>query len=263
MRFKVSLLQPNNSLILPNNHYVTNFYYNVPQDHYYSHKLSTFLFHLIATNSFFQNIEKAKTSFNFTPIIPLPTTEYDTIFTCMKNFQDVLQQRHLNYGPFWCDEGVYRTAKELKPLNPSLFANIFIGLGGFHTEKNLNILLWQLPPRAWNWKCVCWEWNIWSRSCSVSFVWRALSTWQKRYDDLDEALQKLQFQNYLHSNPDYLQDSQYTEALQIMFTSTTPNESAKWKYHEVTMKDLIDTIGDFNSVSCQKKQSVQVLVCFS
>ena len=48
-----------------------------------------------------------------------------------------------------------------------------------------------------------------------------------------------------------------------MFTSATPNESAKWKYHEVTMKDLIDTIGDFNSVSCQKKQSVQVLVCFS
>ena len=137
MRFKVSLLQPNNSLILPNNHYVTNFYYNVPQDHYYSHKLSTFLFHLIATNSFFQNIEKAKTSFNFTPIIPLPTTEYDTIFTCMKNFQDVLQQRHLNYGPFWCYEGVYRTAKELKLLNPSLFANIFIGLGGFHTEKIL------------------------------------------------------------------------------------------------------------------------------
>lgn len=105
--------------------------------------------------------------------------------------------------------------------------------------------------------------NIWSRSCSVSFVWRALSTWQKRYDDIDEALQKLQFQNYLHSNPDYLQDSQYTEALQIMFTSATPNESAKWKYHEVTMKDLIDTIGDFNSVSYQKKQSVQVLVCFS
>ena len=48
----MSLLQPNNSLILPKNHYLTNFYYHVPQDHYYSHKLTTFLFHLIATVSF-------------------------------------------------------------------------------------------------------------------------------------------------------------------------------------------------------------------
>ena len=70
----------------------------------------------------------------FTPIIPYPATDYDTIFTCMRNFQDVLDQKSQKYGVLWCDEGVYRIAKELQ-LHPETFANIFIGLGGFHMEK--------------------------------------------------------------------------------------------------------------------------------
>ena len=70
-----------------------------------------------------------------TPILPFPVTEYDTVFTCMTNFQDVLKQLGLPYGPLWSDEGVYHIAKELQLLNPNLFQNIFLGLGGFHTEK--------------------------------------------------------------------------------------------------------------------------------
>ena len=34
----------------------------------------------------------------FTPIIPYPATDYDTIFTCMRNFQDVLEQKSQKYG---------------------------------------------------------------------------------------------------------------------------------------------------------------------
>ena len=71
----------------------------------------------------------------FTPIVPYPATDYDTIFTCMKNIQDVLEQKSQKYGPLWCDEGVYRIAKELQLLNPESFKNIFLGLGGFHMEK--------------------------------------------------------------------------------------------------------------------------------
>ena len=37
----------------------------------------------------------ATKSFAFTPIVPYPATEFDTIFTCMKNFHDVLQQHDL------------------------------------------------------------------------------------------------------------------------------------------------------------------------
>ena len=53
----------------------------------------------------------------------------------MINFQDVLAQNELAYGPLWCDEGVYRIAKELQLLNPDRFGNIFLGLAGFHLEK--------------------------------------------------------------------------------------------------------------------------------
>ena len=88
-------------------------------------------------NSFFDVKPNVITRFAFTPIIPHPATEYDTIFTCMRNFQDVLLQRDLEYGPLWCDEGVYRIAKELQLLNPSLFSNIFLGIGGFDMEKIL------------------------------------------------------------------------------------------------------------------------------
>ena len=53
----------------------------------------------------------------------------------MKNFQDILKQRELPYGPLWCDQGVYRIAKEIQLLKSVEFDNIFVGLGGFHTEK--------------------------------------------------------------------------------------------------------------------------------
>ena len=53
----------------------------------------------------------------------------------MINFQDVLLIKGLESNPLWCDEGVYRIAKELQLLNPDKFGNIFLGLGGFHLEK--------------------------------------------------------------------------------------------------------------------------------
>ena len=53
----------------------------------------------------------------------------------MCNFQEVLLQKSQSYDPFWCDEGKYRLAKELRLLDPARFNNIFLGLGGFHMEK--------------------------------------------------------------------------------------------------------------------------------
>ena len=50
----------------------------------------------------------------------------------MKNFQDILKQPELPYGPLWCDQGVYRIAKEIQLLKSDEFDNIFVGLGGFH-----------------------------------------------------------------------------------------------------------------------------------
>ena len=74
-------------------------------------------------------------SIAFTPIIPHPATSYDTIFTAMINFQDILKQKGLANGPLWSDEGVYRLAKEIQLLQPDKFNNFFLGIGGFHLEK--------------------------------------------------------------------------------------------------------------------------------
>ena len=57
--------------------------------------------------------------------------------TVLINFHDVLKQNKLPYGPLWCDEGVYHIAKELQFLKPQWFSNIFLGIGGFHMEKNV------------------------------------------------------------------------------------------------------------------------------
>ena len=88
-----------------------------------------------AINSFLQTQKIIKTRVIFTPILPCLATEYDTIHTVMCNFQDVLRQKSQPYGPLWCDEGVYRLAKELQLLDQNRFDNIFLGLGGFHMEK--------------------------------------------------------------------------------------------------------------------------------
>ena len=70
----------------------------------------------------------------FTPIIPHPETQFDNIFTYMKNFY-VLLQKNIPYGRLWSDEGVYKIAKEKQLLRPQEIDNIFLGLGGFHMEK--------------------------------------------------------------------------------------------------------------------------------
>ena len=63
--------------------------------------------------------KSSATSVDFTPIIPHPATEYGTIFTCIKNYQDVLKQKSVSAGSLWCDEGVYRIAKELYAAHAS------------------------------------------------------------------------------------------------------------------------------------------------
>ena len=55
----------------------------------------------VAVNSLFADPSDAITRFAFTPIIPHPATEYNTIFTAMRNFQDVLMQKNQESGPLF------------------------------------------------------------------------------------------------------------------------------------------------------------------
>lgn len=54
----------------------------------------------------------------------------------MINYEDVLLLKILTNGAFWCNENVYCIAKELQLLSLKL-DDLFIGIGGFHTEKVL------------------------------------------------------------------------------------------------------------------------------
>ena len=88
----------------------------------------------IATKSLILTVNQEITKHAFTPIIPHPATEYSTIYTSMKRYQDILNQRYNPYGSLWCD-GVYRIAKDIQLLKPDQFKNIFLGMGCFHTKK--------------------------------------------------------------------------------------------------------------------------------
>ena len=71
----------------------------------------------------------------FIPLIPNPVTEYSTVYTCLKNFQNVLGQLDQSQIAVACDEGVYRIAREIMLNNPSEFQDIVLVLGSFHMIK--------------------------------------------------------------------------------------------------------------------------------
>ena len=62
-------------------------------------------------------------------------TEYATVYTALKNFQDILSQLEQSQLPVACDEGVYHIAREIIMNNPTEFSNLVLCLGSFHLIK--------------------------------------------------------------------------------------------------------------------------------
>jgi hypothetical protein len=71
----------------------------------------------------------------FLPLIPHPVTDYTTVYTAMKNFQETLRQLDQSYLAISCDEGVYHIAREVKLLHPGEFSDLVICMGSFHMMK--------------------------------------------------------------------------------------------------------------------------------
>ena len=46
-----------------------------------------------------------------------------------------MTRRELPYALLWCDQDVYKIGKKNKFFKPDKFDSIFLGMGGFHTEK--------------------------------------------------------------------------------------------------------------------------------
>ena len=71
----------------------------------------------------------------FLPILPLPVTKYETAYTSLINFKNVLNQLTQSHIAVFCDEGVYRIAREITLQRPDEISAIVLCLGSFHMIK--------------------------------------------------------------------------------------------------------------------------------
>ena len=71
----------------------------------------------------------------FLPVLPYPITKYETVYTALRNFQNVLSQLTQTHLPVTCDEGVYHIAREIIMNDPSEFSDLVLCLGSFHMMK--------------------------------------------------------------------------------------------------------------------------------
>jgi len=88
-----------------------------------------------AFNSVVTGEQMPERTVGFLPILPYPVTRHDTVYTALKNFQNVLGQLNQSNLPIYCDEGVYHIAREILLLRPDEFSNLTLCLGSFHLLK--------------------------------------------------------------------------------------------------------------------------------
>ena len=88
-----------------------------------------------AANSILSENEPPLKQIAFLPVLPYPITQYDVVYTAMKNLQGILTNLDQDELPVTCDEGVFRIAREIQLIRPDEFNNIVICLGSFHMTK--------------------------------------------------------------------------------------------------------------------------------
>ena len=71
----------------------------------------------------------------FLPFIPKPVTDYSTVYTALKNLNNVLFQLEQEALPAFCDEGVYRIVVDIMLNKPNEFPKLIPFLEGFHMAK--------------------------------------------------------------------------------------------------------------------------------
>ena len=71
----------------------------------------------------------------FLPILAHSVTTYETMYTSLINFQNVLNQLTQSQIVVFCDERVYHIAREIILQRPDEFSGIVLCLGSFHMIK--------------------------------------------------------------------------------------------------------------------------------
>ena len=67
----------------------------------------------------------------FLPVLPYPVTQYDAVYSSLRNLQEILKYLHQSTLPVTCNEGVYRIAREIQLIRPNEFSDIVLCLGSF------------------------------------------------------------------------------------------------------------------------------------
>lgn len=71
----------------------------------------------------------------FLPVIPHPVTDYSTVYTALRNFQNVREQLTQPVLPIICDEGVFHIVVDIALSNPNDFGDLYPMMGMFHMTK--------------------------------------------------------------------------------------------------------------------------------
>ena len=71
----------------------------------------------------------------FLPVIPHPVTDYSTVYTEMKNFQNILSQLQQSHLAITADEGVDHIAHEIQLQHPDEFKDLIFNMGSLHIIK--------------------------------------------------------------------------------------------------------------------------------
>ena len=180
----------------------------------------------------------------------------------MKNFEDVLLQRNLDYGPLWCDEGVYRIAKEIQLLNPGTFNNIFLGLGGFHMEKVI-IACCGIFLKGTGIECVLVESMVFGSGVVNSVMPGGNYIRGKRGMVLiAEALQQLQYTELISSNEMHPMIYITICSHFKMFKNVQTCESTNWKHHENLMNDFLFCLDAFIKDASKKSSQFKFWTIF-
>ena len=88
-----------------------------------------------AFNSLITDENVCQKVIGFLPVLPHPVTEFATVYTALKNFQNILSQLDQIHLPLVCDEGVYHIAREIIMSKPFEFGNVVLCLCSFHMIK--------------------------------------------------------------------------------------------------------------------------------
>lgn len=87
------------------------------------------------TNSVWTDEDMNLKRVGFLPVLPSPVTQYETVYTAMRNLQEILQYLDQSQLAVTCDEGVYRIAREIQLHRPEEFKDIVLCMGSFHMAK--------------------------------------------------------------------------------------------------------------------------------